>query len=73
MRVDDRPNLLERQPFGRRIHREHAAFGRRVFVVAEVDELARLELAAVEEPHGPVTSKHVALVDRAVEERLAGP
>ena len=64
---------LERQPFGRRIDREHAPLRRRGLVVAEVDELARLELAAVEEAHVAGDEQHVALVDRAVEERLAGP
>ena len=44
---------LERQPFGRRIDREHASLRAiAVVLVAEVDELARLELAAVEEAHG---------------------
>ena len=44
-----------------------------MLLVAEVDELARLELAAVEEADGARDEQDVALVDRAVEERLAGP
>ena len=74
MRFDDRANELERQPFGRRIDREHAPLRRRaVVVVAEIDELARLELSAVEESDVARDEQDVALVDRAIEKRLAGP
>ncbi len=73
MRIDDRANLLERQPFGRGIDGQHAAFGRRALVVAQVDVFAWLELPAVVEAHRSGDEQRVALVDRPVEKGLAGP
>ena len=73
VRVDDDADLLERQPFGGRVDGEHASLRGRRLVVAEIDELARLELAAVKEPHGARDEQHVALVDGAVEKGLPGP
>ena len=62
-----------RQPLGAGIHRQHTSLGRTLLVGAKVHELARLHPAAVEEAHGPGTQQPVALVDRAVEERLPRP
>src|SRR3954471_2007355 len=73
MRLDDRPDDLERQAFGGRIHREHAPFGGPRFVGAEVDEFARLQLAAVEETTLSGDEQYVSFRDRAIEVWLAGP
>ncbi len=69
----ERADLLERQPFGRGVDREHAPVRRPLVLAAEIHELARLQLAAVEEAHRAAQEQHVALLDRAVEERLPGP
>ena len=73
MRLDDRSDDLERQPLGRRIDRQHPALRGAILLVAEIDELARLKLPPMEEAHGAGHEQHVALVDRAVEERLSRP
>jgi hypothetical protein len=57
MRVDQPADDLERQTFGRRIHCEDAAAVGAMLLVAQVDILARLELAVVEKPTVPVISR----------------
>src|SRR5436190_1195396 len=73
VRVDDPADHLERETFRRRIDGEHHPLGEGVLVVTEVHEFARLKLAAVEEANVPAHQQRVALGDRAIEERLAGP
>jgi hypothetical protein len=73
VRFDERADLLEAQPLGGRVHAQHAPVARALLLGAEVDELARLQLAAVEEAHVAGEQQHVALLDHAVEERLPRP
>ena len=61
MLLDNGADDLEREPFGRRIHRQHPSFSCPALVVAEVDEFPRLKLAAVEEAHGTGDEQRVAL------------
>jgi hypothetical protein len=64
---------LNDSPLRRRIDREHHPFGDRVVLVAEVDELARLELASVKESDAAAHEQRVTLGDGAVEKGLAWP
>src|SRR5581483_9038795 len=73
VRFDQGADQLDRQAFRRRIDREHAALGRALGVRSEVHVLARLDLAPGIESHAAAHEQHVALVDRAVQERLARP
>ena len=73
MGVDDSANRLERQTLGCRIDRKHFPALDVGVLVAELDELAWLELPPVEETHSSGEEHHVALLDGSVEERLAGP
>ena len=73
MCVDDRSDDLERQSLGGGIHREHASLRGAVFFVAEIDELAGLQLAAVKKAYVAADEQHVTFVDRAIQKRLAWP
>ena len=73
MRLDDRADQLERESFRGRVDRQHAPLSGSVVVGPEIDELARLQLPAVEEAHVARDEEHVALVDGAVEEGLPRP
>ena len=61
MLLDNRADDLERETICSRVHRQHSSFPRSTLIVAEVDELARLELAAVEKANGASYEKRVAL------------
>src|SRR5690606_23991857 len=73
--VEDRAQYLLRQSLGRRVDWQRLSGRATTVVVAGAgdDILARRDLAPVEESHGPGHEEQIALADRAVEERLAGP
>src|SRR5688572_8124236 len=73
MLLDERADLLERHPFGRGIDGQHTPLVRVFRLFAEVDELARVELAPMEEADGPREQENVVLANDAIEKWLAGP
>src|SRR2546423_12518506 len=73
VRVDDATNDFERKAFGRRINGEHLPTFDVVFVTTELNELARLQLSAVEESHRAGEKHDISLLDAPVQEWLAGP
>lgn len=60
------------QPFGAGIHGEHPSFSGAFLLRPEVDELARLQPAAVKEAHRAGAQQPIVLVDGAIEKRLPG-
>src|SRR5690349_1750383 len=73
VRIEDRANDLERKPFCGRIDREDAPLSFISLLSAEIDVLARLELAPVEEANRSRHEEQVALVDASIEKWLARP
>jgi hypothetical protein len=71
--VDDAADDLEGEPLGGRINREHLAAFHAVVILAEVDVLAGLQLAPMEEADGPGQQHDVAFLDRAIQKRLSRP
>ena len=73
LRLDERANDLEGQPFGCRIHGEHAPLRHALGVRPEIHHLARLQLATVKESHGSGEQELVVLLDDAIEKGLSRP
>src|SRR5690348_14726000 len=73
MRVDDAANDFEREAFGGRIHCENLPSFDIVFIATQLDEFAGLELATMEKADRSGEKHDVALLDAAIEERLAWP
>src|SRR6266516_3243421 len=73
MTIDDSANHLERQALSRRIHCEHLSGLYVIFILAELDVLARLKLSPMKEAHSSRQQHDVSFLDAPVEKGLAGP
>src|SRR5688500_12766372 len=73
MLVDQRANLLERHPSGSGINRQHAPFVGPIRLLAQVDELAWMQLPSVKEADGSGEEQNVILANRPIEKWLTWP